>query len=91
MSDIIEENNVLGMLRSLVTVYFFSDIQLIYRTVDAVVDLMKFEGKVKITNEIIAWLVEGLENKHYVKVMASILRIICAKWPQRWASKLAPS
>jgi hypothetical protein len=47
---VIEENDVFGMLRTLVTVYCFSDIQLIYRTVDAVIDLMAYEGKVKITN-----------------------------------------
>lgn len=76
MSDIIEEHNVLGMLRSLVTVYFFSDTQLIFRTVEAVIDLMIYEGKLIISNEILIWLVEGLENKNYVKVMGSILRIV---------------
>ncbi len=50
LSDIIEENNVLGMLRSLVTVYFFSDTQLIFRTVEAVIDLIIFEEKLNITN-----------------------------------------
>jgi hypothetical protein len=57
---VIEENDVFGMLRTLVTLYCFSDIQLIYRTVDAVIDLMAYEGKVKITNETIVWLVGGL-------------------------------